>query len=225
MRRRAGQCWGLCSARCTSHRPQQGSNCPFGRHARPPPGQAVQHARGSVPPSPPLLSEWGRVAAGAPRQHCGREGAATPAGSKSGPPAKGNEGNARPRGGDCHTGERPARPRQAACGGPCVAISGAAGTKTRARGPCGRTPYAPHTTERKETAMMLSIQVPTPEAALELENALLLNLLDIQRQLEALEGKRTAYAIHRRETLRKRYKLCEEWKQCVVRQSASLFNV
>jgi hypothetical protein len=106
-----------------------------------------------------------------------------------------------------------------------VAISGAAETQTRARGPCGRTPYAPHTTERKETAMMLSIQVPTPEAALELENALLLNLLDIQRQLEALEGNRTAYAIHRRETLRKRYKLCEEWKQCVVRQCASLFNV
>lgn len=106
-----------------------------------------------------------------------------------------------------------------------MAISGAAETKTRARGPCGRTPYAPHTTERKETAMMLSIQVPTPEAALELENALLLNLLDIQRQLEALEGQRTARAIHRRETLRRRYKLCEEWKQCVVRQSASLFNV
>lgn len=34
-----------------------------------------------------------------------------------------------------------------------MAISGAAETKTRARGPCGRTPYAPHTTERKETAM------------------------------------------------------------------------
>lgn len=60
MRRRAGQCWGLCSARCASHRPQQGRRCPFGRHARPPPGQAVQHARRSVPPSPPLLSEWGQ---------------------------------------------------------------------------------------------------------------------------------------------------------------------
>ena len=226
MRRRAGQCWGLCSARCASHRPQQGSNCPFGRHARPPPGQAVQHARRSVPPSPPLLSEWGQVGRCSLHERCGSGKATGPRGKKScGPPAKGNEGNARPRGGECHTGERHARPRQAACGGPCVAISGAAGTKTRARGPCGRTPYAPHTTERKETAMMLSIQVPTPEAALELENALLLNLLDIQRQLEALEGKRTAYAIHRRETLRKRYKLCEEWKQCVVRQSASLFNV
>lgn len=60
MRRRAGQCWGLCSARCASHRPQQGRRCPFGRHARPPPGHAVQHARRSVPPSPPLLSEWGQ---------------------------------------------------------------------------------------------------------------------------------------------------------------------
>lgn len=106
-----------------------------------------------------------------------------------------------------------------------MAISGVAETETRACGPCGRTPSAPHPTERKETAMMLSIQVPTPEAALELENALLLNLLDIQRQIEKLEGNRTAYAIHRCETLRKRYKLCEEWKQCVVRQCASLFNV
>lgn len=88
MRRRAGQCWGLCSARCASHRPQQGRRCPFGRHARPPPGQAVQHARRSVPPSPPLLSNGGRVAAGTPRQHCGRAGATTPAGSKSGHPAK-----------------------------------------------------------------------------------------------------------------------------------------
>lgn len=60
MRRRAGQCWGLCSARCASHRPQQGRRCPFGRHARPPPGQAVQHARHSVPPSPPLLSKVGQ---------------------------------------------------------------------------------------------------------------------------------------------------------------------
>ena len=50
--------------------------------------------------------------------------------------------------------------------------------------------------------MMLSIQVPTPEAALEIENALLLNLLDIQRQLEALEGNSTAYAIPRRDSLR-----------------------
>lgn len=73
--------------------------------------------------------------------------------------------------------------------------------------------------------MMLSIQVPTPEAALELENALLLNLLDIQRQIEALEGNRSAFAIHRRETLRRRYKLCEEWKQSVVRQTVSLFSV
>lgn len=60
MRRRAGQCWGLCSARCASHRPQQGRRRPFDRHARPPPGQAVQHASRSVPPSPPLLSEWGQ---------------------------------------------------------------------------------------------------------------------------------------------------------------------
>lgn len=91
----------------------------------------------------------------------------------------------------------------------------------------GARPLWPHTdspppTERKETAMMVSIQVPTPEAALELENALLLNMLDIQRQIEALEGNRNAY---RRETLRRRYELCKEWKQCVVRQCASLFNV
>lgn len=60
MRRRAGQCWGLCSPRCASHRPQQGRRRPFDRHARPPPGQAEQHARRSVPPSPPLLSKWGQ---------------------------------------------------------------------------------------------------------------------------------------------------------------------
>lgn len=99
MRRRAGQCWGLCSARCASHRPQQGSNCPSGRHARPPPGQAVQHARRSVPPSPPLLSEWGQVG------RCSLPGS-TAAGKalphrqevKAAPPAKGNEGERPPTG-------------------------------------------------------------------------------------------------------------------------------
>lgn len=73
--------------------------------------------------------------------------------------------------------------------------------------------------------MMIRLQVPNAQAALELENALLLNLLDIQRQLDALDGKRTAYAIHRRALLRQRYMLCEEWKQCLIRQSKSLFNV
>lgn len=73
--------------------------------------------------------------------------------------------------------------------------------------------------------MMISIQVPNAQASLELENALLLNLLDIQRQLDALKGKNTRYAIHRRALLQQRYKLCEEWKQSVVRQSATLFNV
>jgi hypothetical protein len=73
--------------------------------------------------------------------------------------------------------------------------------------------------------MMISIQVPTPQAALELENALLLNLLDIQRQLDALEGKKTRYAIHRRALLKQRYMLCEQWKQTVVQQSAALFSV
>ncbi len=73
--------------------------------------------------------------------------------------------------------------------------------------------------------MMISIQVPNAQAALELENALLLNLLDIQRQLDALEGKDSYFAIHRRATLRKRYMLCEEWKQSLVRQAASLFSV
>lgn len=72
--------------------------------------------------------------------------------------------------------------------------------------------------------MMIRLQVPNAQAALELENALLLNLLDIQRQLDALDGKRTAYAIHRRALLRQRYMLCEEWKQCLIRQSKSLFN-
>lgn len=73
--------------------------------------------------------------------------------------------------------------------------------------------------------MMMSIQVPNAQAALELENALLLNLLDIQRQLDALEGQKTAYAIHRRAILRQRYNLCEEWKQCIIRQGKSLFSV
>lgn len=140
MRRRAGQCWGLCSARCASHRPQQGRRRPFDRHARPPPGQAVQHARRSVPPSPPLLSEWGQVGRCSLHERCGSGKATGPRGKKScGPPAKGNEGNARPRGGECHTGERNARPRQAACGGPCVAISGVAGAGQGDAAPCGRS--------------------------------------------------------------------------------------
>lgn len=84
----------------------------------------------------------------------------------------------------------------------------------------------PHTPPKKGYfAMMISIQVPNAQAGLELENALLLNLLDIQRQLDALKGKNTRYAIHRRALLQQRYKLCEEWKQSVVRQSATLFNV
>lgn len=126
MRRRAGQCWGLCSARCASHRPQQGRRCPSGRHARPPPGQAVQHARRSVPPSPPLLSKVGQgwplalpssTDKGQALQHRQVVKAATL--------PKRNAACGR----ECHSGERNARPRQAACGGPCVAISGVAGTK------------------------------------------------------------------------------------------------
>lgn len=110
MRRRAGQCWGLCSARCASHRPQQGRRCPSGRHARPPPGQAVQHARRSVPPSPPLLSEWGQVGRCSLPERCGSGKATGPRGKKScGPLPRGTKGNARPRGGECHTGEHPAR--------------------------------------------------------------------------------------------------------------------
>lgn len=73
--------------------------------------------------------------------------------------------------------------------------------------------------------MMISIQVPNAQAALELENALLLNLLDIQRQLDALDGKNSYYTIHRRATLKERYMLCEKWKQSLVRQAASLFSV
>lgn len=114
MRRRAGQCWGLCSARCASHRPQQGRRCPSGRHARPPPGQAVQHARRSVPPSPPLLSEWGQGwPLVAPRQQCGRAGAAPPEGSKSGHPAKRYAACGR----DGHTGEQLSRVKYTAYGG------------------------------------------------------------------------------------------------------------
>lgn len=64
--------------------------------------------------------------------------------NRAAPLPRGTRGNARPRGGECHTGERHARPRQAAYGGPCVAISGAAETETRVRGPCGRTPTAHH---------------------------------------------------------------------------------
>lgn len=55
----------------------------------------------------------GRVAAGAPRQHCGRESAATPAGSKSGHPTKRNAACGR----DGHTGEHPSRVKYTACGG------------------------------------------------------------------------------------------------------------
>lgn len=126
---------------------------------------------------------------------------------------------------DGHTGEHPARPRQAACGGPCLMISGVAkGDKVT------RPPVAGHQrpkTHREKGCkkMMMSIEVPNVQAALEIENALLLNLMDIQRQLAALDGKNTAYAIHRREILRQRYNLCEAWKQSVVRQSQSLIDV
>lgn len=72
--------------------------------------------------------------------------------------------------------------------------------------------------------MMIRLQVPNAQAALELENALLLNLLDIQRQLDALEGKRTAYAIHRRALLKQRYMLCDQWRQCLIRQTRPLFH-
>lgn len=114
MRRRAGQCWGLCSARCASHRPQQGRRRPFDRHARPPPGQAVQHARRSVPPSPPLLSEWGQGwPLFAPREQCGRASSAPPEGSKSGHPAKRYAACGR----DGHTGEHPSRVKCTAYGG------------------------------------------------------------------------------------------------------------
>ena len=225
MRRRAGQCWGLCSARCASHRPQQGRRCPFGRHARPPPGQAVQHARRSVPPSPPLLSKWGQVG------RCSlpgstAEGKALPHRQEvKAAPCQGERGERPPTGrGVPHR----RTPRKAKTSRLTAGLAWRSPARQGRKQGCA-APVAAHRQpthhRRKETAMMLTIQVPTTEAALELENALLLNLLDIQRQLEALEGKRTAFAIHRRETLRRRYKLCEEWKQSVVRQSASLFNV
>ena len=53
-----------------------------------------------------------------------------------------------PAGGNATPAILHARPRQAACGGPCVAIACVARTRTRVRGPCGRTPSAPHITER-----------------------------------------------------------------------------
>lgn len=145
MRRRAGQCWGLCSARCASHRPQQGRRCPFGRHARPPPGQAVQNARGSVPPSPPLLSEWGQVGRCSLHERCGSGKATGPRGKKScGPPAKGNEGKRPPTGRGMPHRRTSGKSKCTAYGGSCLMISGVAGTETRACGPCGRTPTAHH---------------------------------------------------------------------------------
>lgn len=55
----------------------------------------------------------GRVAAGAPRQQCSRASAATPAGSKSGPPAKRYAACGR----DGHTGEQLSRVKYTAYGG------------------------------------------------------------------------------------------------------------
>lgn len=145
MRRRAGQCWGLCSARCASHRPQQGRRCPSGRHARPPPGQAVQNAGCSVPPSPPLLSEWGQVGRCSLHERCGSGKATGPRGKKScGPPAKGNEGERPPTGRGVPHRRTSGKSKCTAYGGSCLMISGVAGTETRACGPCGRTPTAHH---------------------------------------------------------------------------------
>ena len=90
----------------------------------------------------------GRVAAGAPRQRCGRASAATPAGSKSGHPAKGNAACGR----DGHTGEHPARVKYTACGGSCLMISGVAGAKQGDAAPCGRSPTTHPPPKRKDAA-------------------------------------------------------------------------
>lgn len=52
---------------------------------------------------------------------------------------------------DGHTGAPPARPRQAACGGPCLMISGVAKGDKVTRPPVAGPP-APHPTERKDAA-------------------------------------------------------------------------
>lgn len=55
---------------------------------------------------------------------------------------------------DGHTGAHPARPRQAACGGPCLMISGAARGDKVTRPPCGRSPTTPPTTEEGKDAAL-----------------------------------------------------------------------
>lgn len=159
-RRRPGQAGACASGLWASATPQMrlrigprslrigpsGKQQPLGK-ARPGPNPArrAKTEKRCVPPSPPLSLKWGQGGRCSLPERCGSGKATEPGGKKScGPPAKGNEGDARPRGGECHSGEPHARPRQAACGGPCVGISFVARTQTRVRGPCGRTPSAHH---------------------------------------------------------------------------------
>lgn len=113
MRRRAGQCWGLCSARCASHRPHLAGAAPLVGTPGPHPVKQCSTQGAASHPRRRFYQNGGRVAADAPRQHCGRASAATPAGSKSGHPAKRSAACGR----DGHTGEHPSRVKYTACGG------------------------------------------------------------------------------------------------------------
>lgn len=64
--------------------------------------------------------------------------------------ARGGARRTPPAGGSATPAILHARPRQAACGGPCVAIACVARTRTRVRGPYGRTPSAPPPTEERK---------------------------------------------------------------------------
>ena len=65
----------------------------------PHPVKQCRPAGSSVPPSPPLLSEWGQVGRCSLHGRCGSGKATGPRGKKScGPPAKGNEGERPPTG-------------------------------------------------------------------------------------------------------------------------------
>lgn len=70
--------------------------------------------------------------------------------------------------------------------------------------------------------MLMSIQVPNIQAAAELEDAILLYQLDLQRQLSALAGNRSAYAVHRRALLQERYMLAQAWQQSIIQQAAAM---
>lgn len=113
----AGAGWGLCFGpvgQCfatnaaphwpplPTHRPQREASAPRKSTPRPHPARRAKTERRCVPPSPPLLSKWGQDGPlFAPRKERERKrNCALRKLNFSGPPAKGNEGNARPRGGE-----------------------------------------------------------------------------------------------------------------------------